>query len=250
MSGHFDDALSKVLAHHYREGIGTLSEGTLHAVIKHYLDPDESHHEQKCGRSVCDVFDGDHIFEIQTRQLFKLNKKLERFLPEKRVTVVFPISAEKHVYWIDLSTGEMAGGRKSTRAGRKTDVLPELYGIREHLTNPNFDVLILLFKMDEYRNLDGWGRGGKRGSSRYDRIPRELFDELRLKTAVDYRALLPDNIPDSFTAKEFAKLTKLRLNAAYQALLVLETVGAVKVERNGRTNTYFLVPSAVKEMLL
>ena len=38
MSGHFDDALSKVLAHHYREGIGTLSEGTLHAVTQDMPD--------------------------------------------------------------------------------------------------------------------------------------------------------------------------------------------------------------------
>lgn len=240
MSERFENALSRVLEHHHREGIGTLAEGTLHAVIKYFLDPDESHHEQKLGRSVCDVFDGERIFEIQTRQLFKLNSKLTHFLPEYNVTVVFPISAEKHVYWLDKQTGELSGGRKSTRKGRATDVLPELYGLREHLTDANFEVLVLLFKMDEYRNLNGWGRGGKRGSSRYDRIPRELTDEHLLFDADSYRELLPPELPTSFAAKEFAKLTKMSQNAAYQALLVLETVGVVKVERNGRTNTYHL----------
>lgn len=240
MNERFEHALSRVLENHEREGIGTLSEGTLHAVIKHFLDPDESHHEQKIGRSVCDVFDGERIFEIQTRQLFKLNSKLTHFLPEYNVTVVFPISAEKHVYWLDKQTGELSGGRKSTRTGRKTDVLPELYGLREHLKNPNLEVLLLLFKMDEYRNLNGWGRGGKRGSSRYDRIPRELTDEHLLFDIDSYLELLPPELPTSFAAKEFAKLTKMSQNAAYQALLVLETVGVVKVERNGRTNTYHL----------
>ena len=240
MNERFEHALSRVLENHEREGIGTLSEGTLHAVIKHFLDPDESHHEQKIGRSVCDVFDGERIFEIQTRQLFKLNSKLTHFLPEYNVTVVFPISAEKHVYWLDNDTGELSGGRKSTRKGRATDVLPELYGLREHLKDANFEVLVLLFKMDECRNLNGWGRGGKRGSSRYDRIPRELLDEHLLFDIDSYLELLPPELPTSFAAKEFAKLTKMSQNAAYQALLVLETVGAVKVERNGRTNTYHL----------
>lgn len=240
MNKRFERALTRVLENHERGGIGTYYEGTLHAVIKHFLDPDESHHEQKVGRSVCDVFDGERIFEIQTRQLFKLNAKLTRFLPEHNVTVVFPISAEKRVFWLDEQTGELSGGRKSTRAGRKTDVLPELYGLREHLKNPNLEVLLLLFKMDEYRDLKGWGNGGKRGSSRLDRIPRELLDEHLLFDADSYRELLPSELPTSFTAKEFAKLTKLSQNAAYQALLVLETVGVVKVERNGRTNSYHL----------
>lgn len=240
MNERFHLALTRVLENHERNGIGTLSEGTLHAVIKHFLDPDESHHEQKCGHSVCDVYDGERIYEIQTRQLFRLNKKLERFLPENNVTVVFPISAEKHVFWLDLNTGEISGGRKSTRKGRMTDVLPELYGIRDHLNDPNFEVLVLLFKMDEYRGLNGWGRGGKRGSSRLDRIPRELMDERLLFDAESYRELLPSELEGSFSVKEFAKLTKLNEKSAYQALSVLVSVGVLSVERDGRKNIYHL----------
>lgn len=240
MNERFESALAKVLEFHTREGIGTLTEGTLHAVIKHYLDGNESHHEQKYLRFFCDIFDGNHIYEIQTRQLYKLDRKLTVFLPEKQVTVVFPISGQKNVYWIDPETGEISGGRKSPRSGRATDVLPELYGIIDHLCDPNFEVLVFLFRMDEYRNLNGWGSGGKRGSSRYDRIPRELIEEIHLRNTEDYRAILPEGLPEVFNAKEFAKLVRLNLRAAYGALKVLEKVGVVTISKEGRRNSYIL----------
>ena len=245
MNERFETALAKVLEFHTREGIGTLSEGTLHAVIKNYLDSDESHHERKYLRFFCDVYDGDHIYEIQTRQLFKLGRKLTVFLPEKRVTVVFPISGQKNVFWIDQATGEFSGGRKSPRSGRATDVLPELYGIVDYLNEPNIDILVLLFRMDEYRNLNGWGRGGKRGSSRYDRIPRELTNEVHLKTADDYRAILPNDLPQTFSAKEFSKFVKLSIGASYGALKVLEKVGVVTISKEGRLNSYSLNPTRI-----
>lgn len=237
----FDAALKKTLTAHEKDGIGTLSEGTLHAVIKNYLDPDEQHHEKKLGRYICDIYDGDHVFEIQTRQLFKLEKKLFSILSEAEATIVFPIAVQKRVFWLDTATGEVSGGRRTTKKGVATDVLHELYGIRNHLTNEKLDVLVLLFSMDEYRNLNGWGRGGKRGSSRHDRIPTSLEGELVLRVADDYRALIPSSLGDCFSAKEFARLTRQSLPLAYRSLGTLSSLGIVSIEKQGRTNVYRLV---------
>ena len=62
-----------------KNSIGTLSEKTLHAVLKQYFDGDESHHEIKVGSYVADIVNEKGIIEIQTRNFNKLRNKLERF---------------------------------------------------------------------------------------------------------------------------------------------------------------------------
>ena len=48
-----------------RNGIGTLSEKTVHAVLKNYYAPDETQHEIPVEGCVADIFNGKEIIEIQ-----------------------------------------------------------------------------------------------------------------------------------------------------------------------------------------
>ena len=89
-----------------RNGIGTLSEKSLHAILKNYYEPDESRHEISVEGSVADVFTGTEIIEIQTRNFDKMRAKLDKFLPLYPVTLVYPIPREKRIIWIDEETGE------------------------------------------------------------------------------------------------------------------------------------------------
>ena len=57
-----------------RDGIGTLSEKTLHSFLKNYLEPDSSFHEIKVGRYVADIKKDGYITEIQTG-----NKRCENY---------------------------------------------------------------------------------------------------------------------------------------------------------------------------
>ena len=50
-----------------RQGIGTLSEKTVHAVLKNYYAPDQNMHEIPIDSYVADIFTGQEIIEIQTR---------------------------------------------------------------------------------------------------------------------------------------------------------------------------------------
>ena len=63
-----------------RNGIGTLSEKTVHAVLKNYYAPDETQHEIPVEGCVADIFNGKEIIEIQTRSFDRMRPKLERFL--------------------------------------------------------------------------------------------------------------------------------------------------------------------------
>ena len=108
-----------------RNGIGTLSEKTVHAVLKNYYAPDETQHEIPVEGCVADIFNGKEIIEIQTRSFDRMRPKLERFLPLYPVTIVYPIPYCKHVFWIDEETGEISGGRNiqgATAAGLKVGI--------------------------------------------------------------------------------------------------------------------------------
>ena len=164
-----------------RQGIGCLGEKILHVVLKQYLEPDPSFHEVKIGRYVADIARDSGVVEIQTRNFSALKKKLAAFLPHYPVTVVTPIPQIKWLSWIEEQTGEVTKKRKSPKTGTALDVFRELYHIREFLLHPHFQIQLIFLEVEEYRLLNGWGNGGKRGSTRYDRIPIRLLGERFLR---------------------------------------------------------------------
>ena len=220
-----------------RIGIGMQMEKTLHAVIKNYTDPDPLHQEVPVGRYIADVCDPERrcITEVQTANFGLLREKLNAYLPEYQVTVIYPIPHRKTVTWIDPQTGELAASNVSHTTGSFYDVFRELYRIRSFLTDPNLTVEPLLIDMTEYRLQDGWGRDGKRGSHRFDRMPEELYDDLILHEPADYAVFLPLDLPEEFTAKEFGDAVGIhRKSLSYSTVLrMLSDLGVV--ERIGQT---------------
>lgn len=98
----FEEAKRKIIGiDRQRLGIGTLSEKTVHAILKNYYEPDEDRQEIPIENYVADIFAGGEIIEIQTRQFDKLRGKLSAFLPLYPVTIVYPIPREKWIIWID-----------------------------------------------------------------------------------------------------------------------------------------------------
>lgn len=222
-----------------RGGIGTLSEKTLHAVLKYYYEPRESNHEIRFGRYVTDIAGENGVIEIQTRQFNKLRNKLEFLLPQTQVTVVYPVAASKWIIWIDEQTGEMTKKRKSPKRGKPWEVFFELYKIKNFLTHTNFRLCIVLLDMEEYRSLNGWSEDKKKGSSRYDRIPVSLLEEITVHSPAEYEKLIPEGLEGAFTSKEFKKASGLSLAASQTALNVLYSTGAVtRIGKQGNRYVY------------
>ena len=98
----FEAAKNKIIGQdRTRIGIGTLAEKTVHAVLKNYYAPDEEMHEIPIENCVADIYTGKEIVEIQTRSFDRMRSKLDRFLPQYPVTIVYPIPHIKTVYWIE-----------------------------------------------------------------------------------------------------------------------------------------------------
>lgn len=223
------EALDRAIKLQNGNTIGVLAEKTLHRTLKLLLCPDVTKHEIKYRGFVADILwesNGiTHVTEIQTRQTYKLARKLEAYGEDTRVTVVIPVFSGKHVIWTD-GNEEMSRPHKTSRPKNVFHGIAELYSLREYINRDNIEFLLMLLDVDEYRFLNGWSKDKKRGSERCNVVPKKVNDIVSLSCAADYIDLLPEGI-DEFTADEFARATRLSLTDARCVILVLAKMNIV-----------------------
>lgn len=236
----FEAAKEKVIGKERKPGgIGTLSEKTVHAVLKNYYAPDERMQEIPIENCVADIYTGTEILEIQTRGFHRMRGKLDRFLPRCPVTIIYPIPKEKMLFWIDEESGEISPGRKSPAKGSPYLVFPELYKIKMYLKDPNLRIRLPLLNLEEYRLLNGWSRDKKKGSTRFDRIPVSLEEEYVFSCPEDYFCLIPDAISEPFDAAQFGKAAHIRKELAGIVLHILNYLEVIEqVGKRGRAYLY------------
>lgn len=220
-------------------GFGTLQEKTVHAVMKLAYEPDEDFHEVPVEGYIADIYRDGHITEIQNGNFGKLRPKLTAFLPLYPVTVVLPIPHFKWLIWMDEESGELSEKHKSPVTGNAYHAFPELYKIKTFLKEPNLSFAFPLIDMDEYRLLNGWSRNKKRGSSRYDRMPLSLFDEIRVERTEDFMQFVPIDLQEPFTVTDFAKAAGIKRELAAEAVPILMYLDILKREgKRGREYLY------------
>lgn len=235
----FENARKKVLSSQTeKKGIGTLGEKTLHAVLKEYYEPDVQSQEVKIGDYVADIVGEHGIIEIQTRGLSRLKPKLECFLQATDVTVVHPVPFVKYVSWLNEETGDISKPRKSTKKYDEYTALWEMYGIKEFIKNPRFHLVLCMMEIEEIRSLNGWSKDKKRGSTRFDQIPRGIISEIRFETKDDYWQLLPIGVDKNFTTSQLAKVLNRDRETARELLHILES--AQIVQRTGKEKNSIL----------
>lgn len=209
-------------------GIGTLSEKTVHLVLKYYFEPDETKHEIPIGKKIADIYNGEDIIEIQTKQLNRLRPKLDEFLPNYHVTVVHPVVVERQTFYVHPATGEISPSRKYKMKSGKFLGFPELYKVKQYLTNPNFHLCLVSIGVEEYRVLNPNRKNPKKGAKCNDRIPTKILDEIYINEVYDYGTFLPDILETGFTSSDFAEAAGIGKSLAQIVLNVLTHVGAVK----------------------
>ncbi|MBR2722081.1 MAG: hypothetical protein IKB75_04810 [Clostridia bacterium] len=220
------------------DGIGTMQEKRLHAVIKHYLCSDPNCHEVglEGSRYIADVRMGDAIFEVQTGSFAPMREKIAYCLShtDAVVTVVHPISVIKWVSWVDAETATVSPRRKAPKE-RIEDLLCELYPLRELLGNPRLRFRLLLLETQDFRVLSKQ-KNRKRGAERYERMPLSLIDEIEFSSREDFRRFIPNELPTHFTVKQFSVLSGIRGVDAYSAVRVLTSLGLFDTgEKIGRS---------------
>lgn len=211
------------------DGIGTLGEKRMHAIIKQFLCDDPACQEVKLDgtRFVSDIRIGNEIFEVQTGSFYPMKKKIAYYLEHTdcTVTIVHPIPTRRWMSWVDPVTMEIKPRRRVTRVGRPIDLLPELSWLQPHLQNPRLRYQLLLLETQDFRLLDGTSPDRKRHATHYERIPLSLQGELNFSSPADLSALIPAELPAHFTVKQFSALSRLLGRDAYSAVYALVGLG-------------------------
>ncbi len=209
--------------------IGVLGEKKLHSILKYYIESDDSFHEIKINGLFADVYKENMIYEIQTSSFNRLRNKLETFLKDHYVTIIYPIPYNKWIYWINEEDGTITNKRKSPKKGRYIDAFVELYKIKMFLKHEKLTIKLLLIDMNEYRLLNGWSDDLKKGSTRYERIPEKIYDTLSLAVFSDYQYFIPDKLETPFSVKQYSITMNINKRLAGLVLNILNHLEVVSI---------------------
>ena len=221
------------------ESIGVYNEKRLHRILKRLICENESAYEIPVGKFVADVLTDGHITEIQTGRLDRLLPKLKYYMEstDHTVTVIYPIIREKTIIRIDKESGELLRKRRSSVRGEISNILPQLYGLRDIFPSERITYCAMLIDAEEHRYSEAVRY---RKAGRYDSqlFPTALVDIKDICNADDLRQLMP-SVPDCFSASDYSKLRKAKKRDLYSELNFLCSAGLLRKERDGRRYLFF-----------
>lgn len=197
--------------------INTLNETHLHKALKAlYCAQSGGTEEAACGPYIADIAaPGGEIIEIQTGTLGRLLKKTEFFIGQgRKVKVVYPVAAVKYIETFSKATGKTSRRKSPAKKGVRS-VFRELSSLAPVLLSAQFTLEILEVEVTEERTAGtepvqsrnrrrrfkkAWIKTGKR--------LEQIGNTVVLHGRKSYEALLPKDLPQQFTSKEFFTLLK------------------------------------------
>ncbi len=222
--------------------INTYAESQLHRTLKNlYAADSQGKTEQEVLGKICDIVAGDgSIIEIQTGSLSKLHGKLGLLLPHYRVKVVYPLVVKKTIE-TRKKDGALMSRRKSPKKQCLLDMFSELTAIFPYLLDKNFILEVLEVSVTEHRikedapvQLVNKSRRFKRDWYKEDKSLETIHATHQFTSAEDYLALLPKELPETFTIKGASSMLKGR--NVPRMLWVLRKMGLVEqVGKQGRS---------------
>ena len=223
--------------------IGTLSERSLHAMLKEWLAQPGDELEKKVGRYVIDIVREDRLIEIQTRHFYAIKRKLANLIDEYLVTLVYPVVAKKWIVKLSPDGETQLNRRKSPQRGNVYSVFRELVGIPNLVSHPNLSVDVVFVYIDEVRVNDGQGSWHRKGWSIVDTRLLEVEGQISLHTVGDWQALIPADLEDPFTTRDLSEAVGERIRLAQSMAYCLYQMGAVdRIGKQGNSYLYERLP--------
>ena len=226
-------------------GLTTYREGSLHAALKALYAGTGDRVEEPVDGFVVDVSRPDELVEIQTGSFASAARKLRRLVEDHRITLVYPIGLERLLVTVDAD-GSVTERRRSPRKGSVLDVFEELVAFPELVAHPNFGLELVLIREEEIRGPvpNGARYRYPRRWWRLDRRLVEVVRTIRVDTAADLLALLPDGLGPEFTSADIAAAGRTSRRIAGRAAYCLTRAGAIGVVgKMGRLQLYAAIDS-------
>ena len=220
------------------DSINTYNEESLHAAVKHWYARDGGETEVRVDGYIVDVVHDGRLIEIQTGSFASIKAKVTALAQTHQVLLAYPVALES---WLVQPTPEEAQPvrRKSPKRGSVLALFSELVSFPGLVANPNFEIDVVFTREDILRHRDarrGWRRHGWVID---DRVLLEVVTTQRFRGPTDFSSLLPDEVGDSFTTVDLARV--LGRNRAFCQKMVYclrEMNVLVDVGHSGRARLY------------
>ena len=227
-------------------GIGTLSERSLHASLKDWMAEPGDEIEKIVDGYHIDIVRGPLLIEIQTRNFSAIKRKLSDLIEDHQVRLVHPIASAKWIQRVDKD-GRNVSRRKSPRRGRVEHLFQEMIRIPELAIHPNFSVQVILLHEEEIWKDDGNGSWRRKYWSIHDRRLLKVIDSVLLPSAGDYLSLLPMGLPKEFSNRQLSSELKIPNNLARKMTYSLRKMGLLKtVGKNGNAYLFNIAKDAIR----
>ena len=189
-----------------RNGINTYNESPLHAAIKAYLAEPDDLFETEVDGYIIDLKRGDLLIEVQTRLFSAIKSKLLALTQNHSVRLVHPIALARWVVKPAKSDepASKPSRRKSPKKGQPLDIFTELVSFPALIHNPNFTLEVLYTYEEEVRKWDERRMWRRKGWATDYKTLLEVVDRQVYTSAEDLLALLPPDLPPTFTAADLA----------------------------------------------
>jgi hypothetical protein len=222
-------------------GIGTLSEQSLHAALKRWYAQPGDQLEASVDGYVIDLVRDDELIEIQTSSFVSIRHKLRDLVQRHRVRLVYPVAVDRWIVRQSPDGSEQLGRRRSPKHGRLEQVFSELVSFPRLVRVPRFTLEVVLVQDEEVRRKDGKGSWRRKGWSIHDRRLLAVSKQIPLSFPSAYRDLVPAELPEPFTSRELSQILELSRRLAQQMAYCLRKMGVLDVVGK-RRNAYLYLP--------
>lgn len=211
----------------------------LHLALQEYYARDTGLMEATVDGFRVDVLRDGIIYEIQTRSLPSIRRKLEDLAQRHRVVLVIPVAQTRRIVQLDPETGEERSARRSPKRGSVLDICRDLLYVREFLTRPYATLDVVLTSERELRRNDGRGSWRRKRVSLVGRELVEVVGVERFSDAADFARLLPEGLEEPFTVADLARDGGIRPWLAGRLAYALRHLGTIElVGKAGNAHLY------------
>jgi len=186
--------------------INTYNESDLHKTLKEHFCPKNGKTEQPLLGSICDILcDTGKVIEIQTSNLSALRAKLEKFLPEHKVLIIYPIAVTSYICVLN-EDGSTRHRRKSPKHGSFFQIFRELSGLYHLIDSKNLSFKLVYISCEVIKADTGHK---KRRAYRPGIINKKLIEIHGIEGYKNMKTICKkvlDLLPEEFTNQDIKNI--------------------------------------------
>ena len=218
--------------------IGTLNEKHLHAQLKAWMLEQGDLEEVPLDGYIVDILRDDLLIEIQTKNFSTIKRKLFDLTSKNHVRLAYPIAQERWILKIHPHGSSQPSRRKSPKRGDVLDVFSELVSFPALIREENFSIELIIIEEEQVRQFGRTRRGRMRWITEERRL-LGVLNRVLLESPEDVWALIPSDLPPSFTTSDLAEALKRPRWFAQKVAYCLKHMDAITpCGKNGRSILY------------